>query len=167
MRLKFVGNWSKDDERLICHGCFIWSAERANREIMDVKRNRVAIAVLSGVFAAGLIGASAATLGGLSGAGLGSDDQIVASCDTDGITTGYTTSYNATAQYYEVTAVNFTSVNAACNAKAALVSLRNGVTNLGSTSVGSITVAGNAFSITLSSPIQASLVTGLSLLISG
>ncbi|MDH4078024.1 MAG: hypothetical protein OEW29_19015, partial [Acidimicrobiia bacterium] len=75
--------------------------------------------------------------------------------------------YNATAQYYEVTAVNFTSVNAACNAKAALVSLRNGVTNLGSTSVGSITVAGNAFSITLSSPIQASLVTGLSLLISG
>jgi hypothetical protein len=129
--------------------------------------SRATRAILWGALASGLIGASAATLGGLSGAGLGADDQIVASCDTNGITTAYTTSYNAAAQTYQVTAVNFTSVNAACNAKAASVSLRNGTTNLGTTNVGSITVSSNAFSITLGSPITASSIDGLSLIISG
>ncbi len=130
-------------------------------------RRKIGIALLGGVLAAGLAGASAATLGGLTGAGLGADDAIVASCDSDGIATAYTTSYNATAQTYQVTAVNFTGVNAACNGKAASVSLRNGTTNLGTTNVASITVATSAFSITLGAPVTASAVNGLSLVISG
>ncbi len=132
-----------------------------------MKKSRVLMAVLGGLLAAGLIGASAATLGGLTGGGLGADDQIVASCDTDGITTSYTTAYNATAQTYQVTAVNFSGVNAACNAKAASVSLRTGTTNLGTTNVASITVTGSAFAITLGAPVNASAVNGLSLVISG
>ena len=59
-----------------------------------------------------IVGASAATLGGLSSSGLGSDNSVVAACDTDGISIAYTTAYNATAQEYQVSAVNFTGVNA-------------------------------------------------------
>ncbi len=132
-----------------------------------MKSRRILIALAGGVLSAGLVGASAATLGGLTGASLGADDQIVAACDTDGITVGYTTSYSAAAQTYQVTAVNFTAVNAACNAKAASVSLRNGTTNLGTTNVASITVAASAFSITLGAAVTASSVNGLSLVISG
>jgi len=78
-----------------------------------------------------LVGAAAATLGGLTGGTLGADDAIVAACDTDGIVVGYTTAYSAAAQTYQVSAVNLTTVNAACNAKAASVTLRNGATALG------------------------------------
>jgi hypothetical protein len=132
-----------------------------------MKRKKIFAAVLGGVLSMGLVGASAATLGTLSGAGLGADDQVVAGCDTDGITVGYTTAYSAAAQTYQVTAVNFTGVNAACTAKAASVSLRNGTTNLGTTNVASITVAANAFSVTLGAAVTASSVNGLSLVISG
>ncbi|MGZ4702030.1 MAG: hypothetical protein ACXVH5_04930 [Ilumatobacteraceae bacterium] len=132
-----------------------------------MKRKKVFVAVMGGVLSMGLVGASAATLGTLSGAGLGADDQVVAGCDTDGITVGYTTAYSAAAQTYQVTAVNFTGVNAACNGKAASVSLRNGTTNLGTTNVASITVAASAFSVTLGSAVTASSVNGLSLVISG
>jgi hypothetical protein len=132
-----------------------------------MRKNRVATAALVGLLGAGLFGASAATLGGLTGGGLGADDRVVAGCDTDGITSGYTTAYNATAQTYQVTAVNFTLVNAACTGKAASVSLRNSTTNLGTTNVASITVTTNAFSITLAAPVTASSVNGMSLVISG
>jgi hypothetical protein len=132
-----------------------------------MRRKQLFIAVLGGVLATGVVGASAATLGGLTGGGLGADDQVVAACDTDGIVSNYTTTYSATAQTYQVTAVNFTGVNAACNGKAASVSLRNGTTNLGTTAAASITVATSAFSITLGTPVTASSVTGLSLVISG
>lgn len=125
------------------------------------------IAILIGVSTAGVVGASAATLGGLSSTGLGADNSVVAACDTDGIAIAYTTSYNATAQEYQVTAVNFTGVNAACGSKAASVSVRNGTTNLGTTNAASITVTAGAFSITLGSPVAAASVNGVSLIISG
>lgn len=125
------------------------------------------IAVLAGVSVAGVVGASAATLGGLGSGSMGSDNSVVAACDSDGITIAYTTAYNATAQEYQVSAVNFTGVNAACNAKAASVSVRNGTTNLGTTNVASITVTASAFSITLAAPVSAASVNGVSLVISG
>ena len=128
---------------------------------------KAAIAVFAGVSIAGIAGASAATLGGLTAGSLGADDSIVAACDTDGITVGYTTAYNAAVQKYQVTAVNFTAVNAACNAKAASLSLRQGATLLTTQAVPSIVVATNAFSVTLTTPVEAKLVDGLSLVISG
>jgi hypothetical protein len=130
-------------------------------------KNKIVAALVGGLLTTGLVGASAASLGGLTSGGLGADDQIVAACDTDGITVGYTTAYSATAQTYQVTAVNFTAVNAACNGKAASVTLRNGTTSLGTTNVPSITVATTAFAVTLSVPVSAASVTGLSLIISG
>ena len=66
-----------------------------------------------------------------------------------------------------MSAVNFTGVNAACNAKAASVSLRNGTTGLATANSASITVTAGAFSLTLSSPVSANAVNGVSLVISG
>lgn len=132
-----------------------------------MNKKRIFIAIVGGLLGMGVVGASAATLGGLTGGGLGAEDQVVAACDGDGITATYTTSYSATAQTYQVTAVNFSGVNAACNGKAASVSLRNGTTNLGTTNAASITVATSAFSITLGTPVTAASVTGLSLVITG
>ena len=136
-------------------------------EMRLITNKKLMIAVLGGLLTAGLVGASAATLGGLSSGGLGAEDQVVAACDADGITVGYTNTYSATAQTYQVTAVNFTGVNAACNGKAASVSLRNGTTNLGTTNVASITVATSAFSVTLGAPVAATAVNGISVVISG
>jgi len=128
---------------------------------------KVVIALLGGVSIAGVAGASAATLGGLTGGSLGSDDTVVAACDTDGIAIAYTTTYSATAQKYQVTTVNFSGVNAACSGKAASVSLRNGTTALTTQNAASITVAANAFSVTLGTPVDAGSVNGVSLVISG
>jgi len=129
---------------------------------------KVALAVLASISVAGMAGASAASLGGLTSGAVGSDDATVASCDTDGIAVSYTTSYTATAQKYQVTAVNFGGVNSNCSGKAASVSLRNGTTQLGSATSATITVSGtNTFSLTLSAPVDAASVSGSSLIISG
>ncbi|RTL06901.1 MAG: hypothetical protein EKK62_12225 [Acidimicrobiia bacterium] len=130
-------------------------------------KSRVMKVGLGALLAMGISGAAAASLGGLSGGSLGADDQVIASCDTDGISSSYTTAYDSAAQEYRVTGVNFTGVNPACNAKAASVSLRNGTTNLGTTTASSITVSGNAFAMTLAAPVTAESVNGLSLVISG
>ena len=125
------------------------------------------LAVLVGVSIAGIAGASAASLGGLSANSLGSDDSVIASCDTDGITIAYTTAYDAAAQEYRTSAVNFSGVNAACNTKAASVSLRNGTSLLSTATSASITVAAGAFTLTLSSPVTSESINGVSLVISG
>ena len=130
-------------------------------------KSRVMKVGLGALLAMGISGAAAASLGGLSGGSLGADDQVIASWDTDGISSSYTTAYDSAAQEYRVTGVNFTGVNPACNAKAASVSLRNGTTNLGTTTASSITVSGNAFAMTLAAPVTAESVNGLSLVISG
>jgi len=152
---------------LLCVATLTLSMAKGGNQMKLFKSRKLTIAVLGGLLTAGLVGASAATLGGLSSGGLGAEDQVVAACDTDGITVGYTNTYSATAQTYQVTAVNFTGVNAACNGKAASVSLRNTTTNLGTTNVPSITVATGAFSVTLAAPVTASLVNGISVVISG
>lgn len=130
-------------------------------------RKKAVIAVLAGVSIAGIASASAATLGGLTGGSLGSDDSVVAACDSDGIGIAYTTAYNAAAQKYLVSEVTFSGVNAVCNGKAASVTLRDGATALATTSSASITVAANAFSLTLGSAVPAADVDGVSLIISG
>lgn len=128
---------------------------------------KAAIALLAGVTIAGVAGASASSLGGLTAGSLGSDSSVIAACDIDGIAISYATGYNATTQKYEVSAVNFSGVNAACSGKAASVTLRNGVTALGTQSSGAITVLTNAFSLALATAVDANLVNGVSLVISG
>jgi len=80
-------------------------------------------AVLGAVIAAALVSASAATLGGLTTQTLGAETAVVAGCDTNGIDISYATSYNATTQLYEVTAVELLNVDAVCVTQLARVAL--------------------------------------------
>lgn len=79
----------------------------------------LAVAIGAGVFA------SATTLGGITNKNLGANDQVVAACDTDGVTTAYTTRSstgavspgviaNTTGVHWDVATVSVSGINAAC-----------------------------------------------------
>lgn len=128
---------------------------------MRISRNK-AIAVLVGVVVAGVVGASASTLGGLGSDTLGADTGVVASCDTDGIGVSYTTSLGSAG--YVVTAVEFTGVAAACDGLDFSAELTG---TGGSLAGGSGTAAAGSFSWTPSTPVPAEDITGVALVITG
>lgn len=131
---------------------------------MNLKR--VAFAVGAGLVAAGAIGASAASLGGITGQSLGADDAVVASCDTDGITTAYTTAYDAGTGAYNVTGVDLSGVNAACNGLDYALTLADGsnVSLDEATGVLSVTLGAASIAVT---PVAAEDVERLAIVISG
>jgi hypothetical protein len=130
---------------------------------------KIAVAVLAGVSVAGMAGASAASLGGLTAGQIGSEDKAVTSCDSTGIASAFTSSYNVTAQKYQVSAVNFTNVDPACNAKAASVTLRNTAGAVLTTqNVAAIAVAAaGTFSVPINPAVDASAIVAISVIISG
>ena len=84
---------------------------------------RTLIAVTAGLVVFASVFAMAATLGGITGSTVGADNTAVGSCDTDGVTTSYATSWDATDKRYEVTTVTVAAVNDACDGKSMSVSL--------------------------------------------
>ncbi len=84
---------------------------------------RTLIAVTAGLAVFASVFAMAASLGGITGSTVGADNTTVASCDTDGVTTSYATSWDATDKRYEVTTVTVAAVNDACDGKSLSVSL--------------------------------------------
>jgi hypothetical protein len=116
---------------------------------------RVLLAVLFGSLVYTIALASAATIGTVTDSGIGAGNTVVASCDTDGVNTAYTTAYSASTPGYNVTAVNVTNINAACNGKAISVTVAK---SDGSTpATGTSTVAsGAANNIAVSPAIPAS-----------
>ena len=84
---------------------------------------RTLIAVTAGLAVFASVFAMAASLGGITGSTVGADNTTVASCDTDGVTTSYATSWDATDKRYEVTTVTVAAVNDACDGKSMSVSL--------------------------------------------
>lgn len=85
---------------------------------------RLLLALLFGTFVYTIAFASAATIGGVTDAGVGSGNTVVASCDTDGVSTAYGTAYSSAAPAgYNVTTVSVTGINAACNGKAISVTV--------------------------------------------
>ena len=131
-----------------------------------MRRNLFALAAAVVVFCSVL--AMAASLGGITSDGLGADGTAVASCDADGVTTSYTTSYNATAGEYVVTAVTVGGVANACDGKSIQVTLANSSgTSVGS---GSTTIpndgAATSVTVTLSSAASAQNAANVDVLIS-
>ena len=85
---------------------------------------KLVFASLFGLTLFGTAMGSAASLGGISADGLGADDTIVASCDTDGVTTSYTTAYSASGTAgYKVATVTVSGLNNACDGDAIEVRL--------------------------------------------
>lgn len=128
-------------------------------------RKRKIGALVAGLATVGVVGASAASLGGVTSNALGADVGVVASCDTDGVTLAFTNAYDATSGVYRTTGVNVTGINAACNTKAINLTLKdNAGASIGS---GSGTVAAGAATVSISPTASANAVVGAAVIISG
>lgn len=132
-----------------------------------MKKLLIALAVGVAVFAAAY--ASAATLGGLNSDDLGSDDDVVASCDSDGVVVTYDTVYSAASAAYIVDKINVTGVDAACAGQTIKATLSGGATIPSDASLTEVTqpaVAGsNVLDVTAT--VIAEQVQGVHVLISG
>jgi hypothetical protein len=107
----------------------------------------------------------AATLG-LTTSGLGAGSAVVAACGT-GIQASYTTAYASGIPGYAVNQVNLASIPATCLSKAYKIQLTgaSGVA-VGSEMSGTLPASGTTASIATSGNPDASLVTGISVVIS-
>lgn len=129
---------------------------------------KVVIAGVASVLVAGMAGASAASLGLFTGNSLGSGDDVVAACDTNGIDVGYSTQYVPAAGTSEVTAVNFGNVENGCSGKIATVTLRDGTGAVLTSQSSTLSMgAGTTFSINIPAGVSAAAVEGMSLVIAG
>ena len=133
-------------------------------------KKRLLIGAAFGVTMFGAVMGSAASLGGITSDGLGADDTIVAACDSDGVTTSYTTAYNTTGSAgYKVASVTVSGLNNACDGDAIEVRL----TGAASASLEAVskTVESDAGStsttLTFGSSTLAESVTGVHVVVSG
>lgn len=95
------------------------------KKIFTSHRKATVLAGGLGILAFGGVLASAATLGTIGGASLGAGVQVVASCDTDGVSLAYQTAFDATTGKYKVTSVDVSGINAACDGKNLKMTLSN------------------------------------------
>ncbi len=125
---------------------------------------RLALGVGAGVAAFGAVVASAATLGGITGGSLGADTAVVAACDSDGVTVGYTTTYSGGT--YKVTGVTLSGVALGCIGKTASITVSSsGGTSLGNGSGAVLTAAVTGQTFTLNTPAAVDSVANVSVLI--
>ena len=89
-----------------------------------MRSRRTVLALLGGILAFALIAGAAASLGGITSGDLGADDAVVASCDTNGVTTSYTTAYSATGTAgYKVDDVTVGGISDNCDGQTMTVTL--------------------------------------------
>ena len=143
------------------------NAENQGKEDERFFTKRTIIAILVALAVFGTVFGMAASLGGITSAGVGADSGAVASCDTNGVTSAYTTAWDATDERYEVTAVTVGGVADTCDGQTLSVSLTDaGDAQLGTGSVAIPTSAATSFVVTLSTAASAELAEGIHVLIS-
>ncbi len=126
---------------------------------------RYFIAAIAAVLAFGGFLAMAASLGGITADNLGADTSVVASCDTDGVTTSFTVAYDATDARIEVTAVVVAGVDAACAGQNLTVTLTNAAdASLDATTV--VAIAGSN-TVAATTPADAEAVANVHVVITG
>src|SRR5918999_1366163 len=84
---------------------------------------RTIAGALAGLTVFGAVFAMAANLGGITGGQVGADSTTVTSCDTDGVTTSYASSWDTTDERYEVTSVTVSGIANTCDTRTLSVSL--------------------------------------------
>ena len=132
-----------------------------------VKKYPKIAAVVAGVSALGVIGASAATLGGVTSNSLGSDVGVVSSCDTDGVSLAYTNAYDAKLGRYQTTSVTVSGIAPACAGKSLSLTLKDaGGASLGGGTVASISGASAVLNLTAPGA-DANAVVGAAVVITG
>ncbi len=120
-------------------------------------------AVVASIVFASVYGFAASL--GLTSSGLGAGSAVVASCGT-GINAAYTTSYSASIPGYSVSQVNLSAIPAACQSKSYKIQLTGaGGAAVGAEMTGTLPATATANIATSGTP-DASLVTGVSVVIS-
>ena len=124
----------------------------------------VLAAIVSFIVFAGVYGFAASL--GLTSSGLGAGSAVVSSCGT-GINAAYSTTYSASIPGYSVSQVNLTAIPAACLSKSYKIQLTgaSGVA-VGSEMSGSLPSSGTIANINTVGNPDASLVTGISVVVS-
>jgi hypothetical protein len=121
----------------------------------------LSILVFGGVFA------TANTLNGITSPKVSADNTTVASCDSDGVSTSYTTGWDSANNAYAVTSVTVAGVADTCDGQTLYVSLTNSAgTQIGSGSVAIPTSVATSFPVTMSPAASAKLTEGVHVLIS-
>jgi hypothetical protein len=118
----------------------------------------VALAVIGGTFA------FAASLGGVTTGTVGDSATVVASCDTDGVTTSFSApAWDSGLKHYGVSTLAVSGINAACNGDGIKVTL----TDSSGASLGEATgtVASGAANLTFSPAVTSSAVQGIEVVI--
>jgi hypothetical protein len=131
-------------------------------------KRRTLLAVLSGIIVCSLVVAAAASLGGITSSSLGADDSVVASCDTNGVTSAYSTVYNTTSTAgFKVNDVTVGGIDDACDGLTMTVTLTGAANaSLGSASQAVPTGVGTTNVISLvGQSILAESVTGIHIVI--
>ena len=127
---------------------------------------RTLIAVTAGLAVFASVFAMAASLGGITGSTVGADNTTVASCDTDGVTTSYATSWDATDKRYEVTTVTVAAVNDACDGKSLSVSLTDTTgAQIGTGTLAIPSSAATSHAVTMTTAPSAALTLGVHVVI--
>jgi hypothetical protein len=136
------------------------------RKIRNTTRTTkiVLAAVVASIVFAGVYGFAASL--GLSSSGLGAGNAVVAACGS-GITASYTTAYSTTLPGYSVSSVNLASIPAGCLSKSYRIQLTGtGGAAVGSEMTGTLPASGTTANISTSGNVDASAVTGISVVVS-
>ena len=124
----------------------------------------VLAAVVASIVFAGVYGFAASL--GLSSSGLGAGNAVVASCGT-GINAAYTTAYSSSLPGYSVSQVNLSSIPAACLSKSYRIQLTGAAgATVGAEMTGTLPASGTTANISTSGNVDASAVTGISVVVS-
>jgi hypothetical protein len=135
------------------------------RKIRNATRTTkmVIAAVAALIVFAGTYGFAASL--GITSSGLGAGNAVVAACGT-GITASYTTGYSASIPGYSVSQVNLATIPAACQGKAYRIQLTGAAgAAVGAEMTGTLPASASA-NISTTGNVDASLVTGISVVVS-
>jgi hypothetical protein len=136
------------------------------RKLRTAKRTTkiVIAAVVASIVFAGVYGFAASL--GITSSGLGAGNAVVAACGT-GTTVSYTTAYASGIPGYSVTQVNLASIPAACLSKSYRIQLTGAAgAAVGAEMTGTLPASGTTATIATSGNVDASAVTGVSVVIS-
>jgi hypothetical protein len=129
-------------------------------------KKRTGTAVLAALLVFGGVLAMAASLGGITSTKVGADNTALASCDTDGVSTSYTTVWDATDDRYEISTVTVSGVADACDTQTLSVSLTDSTgTQVGSGSLAIPSSVATSFGVSLTTAASAKDSTGVHVLI--
>jgi hypothetical protein len=121
-------------------------------------------AVVACIVFAGVYGFAASL--GLGSSGLGAGNAVVAACGS-GTQAAYTTAYSATLPGYSVSQVNLSSIPAGCLNKSYRIQLTGaGGATVGAEMTGTLPASGTTANINTTGNVDASAVTGISVVFS-